>query len=477
MIIPVILCGGAGVRLWPLSRESTPKQFLPLVGGRSTFAMTLERVADPGIFARPLIVANAEHRYLVSEALRAAEIGGEILLEPARRDSAAAIASAAALVAGRDADALLLVLAADHVIHDVAGFRSSVRIAEAAAREGHIVTFGIRPSVAATGYGYIRPGAALPGQPRVAVVDAFAEKPDAATAERYVAEGYLWNSGNFMMPAALAMAELGRHAQAIAAAVEAAVAEIASAPGFLRLPAERYKAAPAMSFDYAVMERTERAAVIAADFDWRDLGSWESLSEIAGRDGAGNSMIGDVVARETSGSYIHAAKGVVALLGVDDLIVASSGDAVLVAARDRMDSVKELVAEIGRTRPDTVDADRRGVSPWGFFEVIGNGGAGYQVKRIVVEPGARLSLQRHLHRAEHWVVVAGIADVTIGTETRRLLENQSAFIGLHEVHRLANPGEEPLVVIEVQYGDYLGEDDIERLADDYDRRVDGTSQV
>ncbi len=471
MIYPVILCGGAGVRLWPLSRESMPKQFLPLVGGRSTFAMTLERIADAGLFARPLIVANAEHRYLVAEALRAADIEGEILLEPARRDSAAAIASAAVLIAGRDADAILLVLAADHVIHDTAGFRNTVRAAEAAAELDYIVTFGIRPDEPATSYGYIRRGAALPGLPDVAVVAAFAEKPDAATAEDYVAAGYLWNSGNFMMRASLAIAELGRHAPAIVTAVESAVAEIAVSPGFLRLPVERYAAAPAMSFDYAVMEKTERAAVVEAGFDWRDLGSWESLSEIAGRDGAGNTMIGDVVAHETSGSYVHAGKGLVALLGVDDLIVATSGDAVLVAARNRIDSVKELVAEIGRRRPETVDEARRVVSPWGYFEVIGNGGGGYQVKRIVVEPGARLSLQKHAHRAEHWVVVAGIADVTVGEETRRLAENQSAFIPLGGVHRLANPGETPLVVIEVQYGDYLGEDDIERLADDYDRNT------
>lgn len=470
MIIPVILCGGAGMRLWPLSRDNQPKQFLPLIDGRSTFAMTLQRVADREIFERPLIVANVEHRFMVSEALREAGIDGEILLEPMRRDTAAAIASAASFVARRDASALLLVLAADHVIFDSAGFRRSVETARPAAERNHIVTFGVRPDTPATSYGYIRPGAADPELPHVASVAEFSEKPDAPTAAGYVAAGYLWNSGNFMMRASLALSEFALHSPAIAAASEAAVDEIVTSAGFSRLPGDRYEVIPAMSFDYAVMDRTDRAVVVEADFDWRDIGSWDSLRQIAGSDVSGNTMIGDVVAQDTRGSYVLASKGPVALLGVEGLVVATSGEAVLVAARDRIDDLKNVVSEIEKIRPKT---EPKGpvVKPWGYYQVIEEG-EGYQVKRLVVEPGARLSLQEHAHRAEHWVVVTGIADVTVGTDTSRLGENQTTFIPRGGVHRLANPGKKLLTVIEVQYGDYLGEDDIVRIQDDFDRPAD-----
>lgn len=471
MIVPIILCGGAGSRLWPLSREGAPKQFLPLAAGRSTFAMTLERVADRVIFDRPLIVANIEHRFLITEALRVAGVEAEMLLEPVRRDTAAAIACAVKLIARRDANALALVLAADHVIRDNAGFRNTVVTAKNAAERDYLVTFGVVPDRPATSYGYIRRGAALPGLPDVAVVKAFQEKPDAANAERYVADGYLWNSGNFLMRASLAVAEIARHAPEIAAAADKSVDGIVTTAGTLRLPLEQYKAAPTISFDYALMERTERAAVVEARFDWCDLGGWVTLGELAGTDDAGNAMIGDVVAQESRGSYIHATRGQVAVLGVENLIVATDGDGVLVAARDRIDSVKALVAEIDRRRSEKVDEAKQVVAPWGYFRVIEDG-AGYKVKRLVVEPGARLSLQKHVHRAEHWVVVAGVADVTVGDETSRLAENQSIFISRGDVHRLANPGEQLLIVIEVQYGDYLGDDDIIRLEDDYRRMVD-----
>ena len=432
--------------------------------------MTLDRVADREIFDRPLIVANIEHRFLVAEALRAAGVEAEMLLEPARRDTAAAIASAVTLIARRDADALALVLAADHVIHDSAGFRNTVVTAKNAAEKDYVVTFGVVPDRPATSYGYIRRGAGLTGLPDVAVVEAFQEKPDAATAKRYVADGYLWNSGNFLMRASLGVAEIARHAPEIAAAAEKSVDGILTASGTLRLPLEEYKAAPAISFDYALMERTDRAAVVEARFDWCDLGGWETLGDLAGTDEAGNTIIGDVVAQDTRGSYIHATRGQVALLGVENLIVATDGDGVLVAARDKIDSVKALVAEIDRRRSEKVDEAKQVVTPWGYFRVV-EGGEGYKVKRIVVEPGARLSLQKHVHRAEHWVVVAGVADVTVGAETKRLGENQSVFIPRGEVHRLANPGEQLLIVIEVQYGEYLGDDDIVRLEDDYRREA------
>jgi mannose-1-phosphate guanylyltransferase / mannose-6-phosphate isomerase len=467
LIIPVILCGGAGTRLWPLSRENAPKQFLPLIDGRSTFAMTLERIADRDLFGPPLIIANEKHRFLIGEALRVAGVEGEILLEPMRRDSAAAIASAASLVAKRDPDALLLVLAADHVVRDSAGFRQTVEIAIAAVETDHIVTFGVKPDTPSTSYGYIRPGAADPASPRVAEVVEFAEKPDAATAARYVEAGYLWNSGNFMLRAGFALDEFARHEPAVATAVAAAVEGIEVSPSFSRLPSDLFEAIPAISFDYAVMERTDRAVVVEAGFDWCDIGGWEALKTIAGSDDDGNTVIGDVVVQDTRGSHIVAAKGTVGVLGVDNLVVATSGDAVLVAARDKIDQVKGLVSEIEANRSGT-EANGPVVRPWGYFLSI-ESGEGYQVKRLVVEPGARLSLQKHAHRAEHWVVVSGVADVTVGTETKRLEENQSTYIPLGGVHRLANPGKDLLTVIEVQYGDYLGEDDIVRLQDDFDR--------
>ena len=468
MIIPVILCGGAGARLWPLSYERAPKQFLPLVGDQPTFSMTLERVANPAVFERPLIVTNAAQRFWVAEALDAAGVDAELLLEPARRDTAVAIAAAADLIAGRDADALMLVLAADHLVKDVAGFQATVALARKAAEADRIVTFGIVADTPATRYGYIRKGALLPDLPGVSIVAAFNEKPDAETAKRYVADGYLWNSGNFLMRAALGVAEIERHAKAVADAAREAVAGIETIQGGLRLAALPYRNAPSLSFDYAVMEKTEQAAVVEADFDWCDIGSWESLCEIAGTDAAGNTLIGNVVAHESSNSYVNAVAGQVALLGVENLVIAASADGLLVAARDKLDSVRSLVAAVDESNSESPQETDHVVAPWGYFQVL-DGGEGYKVKRLVVEPGARLSLQKHAHRAEHWVVVSGIADATIGSKTERLGENQSTFIPRGGVHRLANPGDKLLTVIEVQYGDYLGDDDIERFDDDYAR--------
>jgi mannose-1-phosphate guanylyltransferase/mannose-6-phosphate isomerase len=468
LITPVVLSGGAGTRLWPLSRRDAPKQFLPLVEGRSTFAMTLERVADSGMFARPLVVAARAQRFLVREALRAAAVEADVLLEPVPRDTAAAVAAAATVAARLDPDGLLLVLAADHLILDAAAFAAAVETARAAAGADYIVTFGVVPDAPATNYGYLGRGEALPGLPAASRLSAFKEKPDPATAKELVAAGYLWNSGNFMMRASLAIAETERYAPDIAAPVAASVANAAVGAHATVLDESAYRTIPAMSFDYAVMERTERAAVVEAGFDWRDLGTWESLREIAPRDAAGNASVGDVVVQGSRDCYVYAAKGKVAIIGVDNLVVATGEDAVLVAARDHIDSLREVVAALNRIDQETGGEDSYKVSPWGYFQVIEEG-TGYKVKRIVVEPGGRLSLQRHAHRAEHWVVVAGTAEITVGSDTRRLAANQSVFIPRGGVHRLANPGEELLTVIEVQFGDYLGEDDIERLADDYDR--------
>jgi mannose-1-phosphate guanylyltransferase/mannose-6-phosphate isomerase len=462
LIVPVILSGGSGTRLWPLSRNRSPKQFLPLVEGRSTFDMTLERVADRRLFARPLIVAASAHRFLIGEALRSLGTEADILLEPVPRDTAAAVAAAALVVARRDPNALLMVLAADHLILDTAGFAE-------AAEADYIVTFGVVPDSAATSYGYVGRGDAVPDMPAVSRVAAFKEKPDSATAEKLVADGYLWNSGNFMMRAAVAIDETERHAPDIARAVTASLSGLAVDIHSILLPEEAYRRIPATSFDYAVMEQTDRAAVVEARFDWRDLGTWESLSRIAGTDTAGNASVGDVVTHDSRRCYVYAAKGQVALIGVDDLIVAAGEDAVLVAKSDRLDAIRGVVAGLEQKDAEVDGNVRYKVSPWGYFQSVEEGD-GYKVKRLVVEPGARLSLQRHKHRAEHWVVVAGVAEVTVGDTTQRLKTNQSTFIRQGEIHRLANPGDELLTVIEVQYGDYLGEDDIERFADDYDRR-------
>jgi mannose-1-phosphate guanylyltransferase/mannose-6-phosphate isomerase len=466
LIVPVILVGGAGTRLWPASTESLPKPFLPLVAGKSTFAVTLERLADPALFAAPVILANREHGGLVGKALAAAGTGGDILLEPEGRDTAAAIAAAASFVAARDPGAMLLILPADHLIADVEAFRADVRAALPAAAAGRIVVFGIRPDRPATSYGYIKPGEALPGATAARAVAAFVEKPDAATAAGYLAEGYLWNSGNFMLSAATALAEFGRHAPEVLAAARAATETAATEGGTHRLGAEAFAKAPRISFDYAVMEKTGNAAVVATGFDWSDLGTWSSVWDAAGKDAAGNATVGDVVLVETKGTYVDTDRPLVGVLGVSDLVVVVSDNQVLIAPRERADEVKKLVKNLDFAKEREVAG--RSYRPWGYYQSLDKGET-HQVKRIVVKPGGRLSLQKHRHRAEHWTVVRGTAEVTVGDEVKILAENQSVYIPLGAVHRMANPGEVPMVLIEVQYGDYLGEDDIIRIEDDYKR--------
>ena len=468
MITPIILCGGAGTRLWPASRDGLPKPFLPLVEGATTFAGTLARIADPALFGPPVIVANVEHRYLLAEAVKAAGIAATILLEPVARDTAAAIAAAAAFVAGRDPGALLLVLAADHVVRDIAGFTATVGAARAAAEAGGIVVFGIRPDNPATGYGYIKPGAALDAAAGLNRVAAFVEKPDAATAAGYVAAGYLWNSGNFMLTAERALAELAVRAPATAAAARGAVTGITVDEGFHRLAADAFAAAPRISFDYAVMEKTDRAVVVAARFDWSDLGTWASVWEAARKDDFGNVLHGEAVLLDTSGSYVSTDRPLIGVLGLDGVVVVARDDAVLVAPLARADEVKRLAAAVAKDRGPMAAGHIRIYRPWGYYQSL-DLGATHQVKRIVVNPGARLSLQRHRHRAEHWTIVEGEVDVTIGETVTRLAANQSIFIPLGAVHRAANPGPAPAMLIEVQHGDYLGEDDIERLQDDFGR--------
>jgi mannose-1-phosphate guanylyltransferase/mannose-6-phosphate isomerase len=468
-ITPVVLAGGAGTRLWPVSRDSLPKQFQRLVGPLSTYQQTLKRVADPSRFGRPVVMTNAELRFFAEN--QASDVGAAVtvLLEPERRNSAPALAAAAAFVAASDPGALVLALAADHVILDDAAFLAAVDAAATVAAAGDIVTFGMAPTYPATGYGYIRPGAAI-GETGARRVAAFAEKPDAATAARYLAEGCLWNSGNFLFRADVLLAELDRFAPGVADAARAAAAgaKTDSALGFVRLDAASFRAAPVISIDYAVMEKTERIAVVPASFGWSDVGSWEAIYDLGGTDEAGNVLDGPVEAVETAGSLIRSDGPVVGVIGLDDVVVVASADAVLVTRRSLSGEVKTLVDRLRSRNHHQVSSHARCYRPWGSYESIDRGDR-FQVKRIVVEPGARLSLQKHMHRAEHWVVVRGTAEVTIDERVQVLSENQSVYVPLGAVHRLANPGRIPLELIEVQTGSYLEEDDIVRLEDVYAR--------
>jgi mannose-1-phosphate guanylyltransferase/mannose-6-phosphate isomerase len=466
-IVPVIMCGGAGTRLWPVSRESMPKQFVSLVGRQSTFQQVLDRVSEPSLFARPIIITNAEFRFVVAEQLRECGIDADIVLEPMRRDSGPAVAVAAVLAAGRDADAIVLVLAADHVVRKKAEFLEVCRQAAAAA-DSRIVTFGIRPAYPATNYGYIRPGRKLDGLGAFAV-DAFVEKPDAATAASYVAENYLWNSGNFLFRARVMLGEIERYEPAMAEAAKAAVAGATRDLDFLRLAAQPFGQAPKKAIDYAVMERTKLAAVIPADIDWSDIGSWNAVWEVLDRDPQGNVTDGPVVLLDSANNLVRAEDGVLTtVVGLDNVVVIATGDAVLVAARDKAEDVKKLVELLKtKNRREAVE-HRRIYRPWGYYQGI-DSGVRYQVKRLVVKPGGKLSLQKHFHRAEHWVVVKGTAEVTVDGKISVVHENESVYIPIGGVHRLANPGKIPLELVEVQVGSYLGEDDIVRMDDVYGR--------
>ncbi|MCA0319497.1 MAG: mannose-1-phosphate guanylyltransferase/mannose-6-phosphate isomerase [Proteobacteria bacterium] len=471
-IVPVILSGGAGTRLWPASREAYPKQFLPLLGERSTFEETLRRVADPLVFADPVVVTGEDFRFLVADQLARSGTAGRIVLEPMRRDSGPAIAVAAELIVRADPDAVMLVLAADHLVSDAAAFAATAQAGLAAAEAGALVTFGIKPTHPATGYGYIRPGDMMDG--RVRMVAAFVEKPDEDRARGFVAEGYLWNSGNFLFRADVFLAELARFEPAIAAAAKAVAGSIAVDKAgnvtFERIDREAFAASPAKSVDYAVMERTDRAAVIEADYAWSDLGSWEALWDMADKDEAGNAVRGAVSLSGTRNSYVASDDIHTAVIGLDDVAVVATKDAVLVAKRSVAAELKGLVADL-RSLPETrrlADEHRQVLRPWGSYESVDRGER-FQVKRIVVKPGARLSLQKHFHRAEHWIVVKGTATVEVDGKATIVRENESAYIPLGAWHRLTNEGKIQLELIEVQSGSYLGEDDIVRSEDDYKR--------
>jgi mannose-1-phosphate guanylyltransferase/mannose-6-phosphate isomerase len=466
-IVPVILAGGAGTRLWPVSRDALPKQFLPLVGERSTYQDTLLRVAAGDLFAPPIVITGADFRFFARRQAEEIGIDPTVVIEPMRRDSGPALAAAAVLARNNDPDAVVLALAADHVILDADEFRATCAAALKAALDGHIVTFGITPSAPKTSYGYIRRGRPTKAD-QVFVVEAFVEKPDLDTASRYLAEGYLWNSGNFLFRADVLLSELGRYEPAMAAAVEAAVAGASNDLGFVRLSPEAFANAPQKSIDYAVMEKTDRAAVIAGNFRWSDIGSWDAIFDIAARDKSGNATHGAVVTADSRNCVVHSADRLIAVLGADDLVVVSTADAVLVVPRARAQEVRELVGKLKIAKRPEATEHRRGHRPWGYYDSIDRGER-FQVKRIVVQPGGTLSLQKHHHRAEHWVVVRGTAEVTIGSDIKSVHENESVYIPIGAVHRLANRGRIPLELIEVQTGSYLGEDDIVRIEDVYKR--------
>jgi mannose-1-phosphate guanylyltransferase/mannose-6-phosphate isomerase len=468
VLVPVILSGGAGTRLWPLSRELYPKQLLPLIGRHTMLQETVRRLAGLDA-APPTVVANEAHRFLVAEQLR--EIGctpRAIVLEPMGRNTAPAIALAAhAALAADEGDSLLLVLPADHVIRDVVAFHKAIEVASAATRQGALATFGIVPHAPETGYGYIRRGRRDAGAYRIAE---FVEKPDAARAQSYVDSGeYYWNSGMFLFRARRYLEELEKFAPDIASVCRTSFAGAIRDLDFTRIDAGAFESCRSESIDYAVMEKTADAVVIPLDAGWSDVGSWASLHEACDKDEHGNTLRGDVMVEDTHGSYIYSESRLVATVGLRDHVVVETKDAVLVAHKDRVQDVKKLVARLKSDQRYEHSLHREVFRPWGSYDSIDNGER-FQVKRLVVKPGGVLSLQMHHHRAEHWVVVSGTARITRGDETFLLEENQSTYIPIGVRHRIENPGCIPLHIIEVQSGGYLGEDDIVRFEDRYGRQ-------
>lgn len=468
---PVILSGGSGTRLWPLSRAQYPKQFLPLAGRQSLLQMTAARFTDTARFLPPVVIANDAHRFILAEQLRLAGIEWQhLVLEPFGRNTAPAAAVAAMLTARTDPTTPILLLPSDHMIADVDGFLALMPAAVDAATNGQIVTFSIKPDRPETGYGYIRAAAETDADSPVRKVAAFTEKPDSATAEKFLTDpDYGWNSGMFLFTAETMLAELQQHAPDILKHSRRAIENARQDLDFLRLDADAFDACPADSLDYAVMEETGRAATLTVDIGWSDVGAWAALWDLAERDNDGNAVTGDVVPVDTKNSYLRSDDGrLLVTLGVDGLTVVDTRDAVLVAKSTETARIKDIVATLTSEGRPEASEHAQVYRPWGWYQDI-DAGPGFRVKRIMVKPGAALSLQRHTYRSEHWVVVTGVAKVTRGDKIVVLRENESTFIPAMTRHRLENPGEDQLHLIEVQVGSYVGEDDIERLEDTYGR--------
>ena len=464
---PVVLAGGSGSRLWPKSRAALPKQFLALTSDKTMLQDTLARL-DGTEAAQPIVICNDAHRFLVAEQLRQMQGDhGGIILEPVGRNTAPAIALAALHATKSNEDPVLLILAADHLIKNQTAFHKAVAEANALALEGHLVTFGIVPDQPHTGYGYIKSGAAVGNGLKV---EQFVEKPDMATAESYVASGnYFWNSGMFMFKASVYLAELKKHAPEMLAICEKAIESESKDLDFIRIDPEIFATCPDDSIDYAVMEKTEHAAMIPLDAGWSDVGSWSSLWETADeKDANGNVVVGDAILEGVNNSYINAEERLISVVGLDDVVVVETKDAVMVAHKDKVQDIKNVVNKLKAEQRPEFQFHREVFRPWGSYDSIDNGER-FQVKRITVKPGEKLSVQMHHHRAEHWIVVSGTASVTIGENTQLVTENESVYIPIGEVHALENPGKIPLELIEVQSGAYLGEDDIVRFSDRYGR--------
>lgn len=467
-ILPVIMCGGSGTRVWPESREALPKQFIPLIGTRSTFQAALDMLRDRTIFDPPIVITNLEYRFYAAEQVAEMDMQAEIVLEPVRRDSAPAVAVAAEIAARRDPKTVVAIFAADHVVEQRDAFVALCLGAAEAAAAGSIVTFGIKPTHPATGFGYIHPGAPVAPGSDVLAVERFVEKPDAETAVRYLAEGYLWNSGNFVFRADVMLEELQAFEPGLAGIVKEAVDSASVDLGMVKIDEAAFSRAHKISIDYAVMEKTHRGAVIPADMGWSDIGNWQAVWALSERDQSGNSVRGSGVVMNAKNVHIRSEDVLTAVVGVDDVIVVTTHDAVLVLNSSQASRVKELVEQLKAMKRPEASEHRRSHRPWGYYQSIDRGGR-YQVKRIVVKPGGRLSLQKHYHRAEHWVVVRGTAEVTLNEAIKLVHENESIYLPIGSVHRMANPGKIDLELIEVQTGSYLGEDDIIRIEDVYNR--------